>query len=318
MTSRRKFLQKSGAFALASLIIPKIDYAGILGLNKLTTPVGLQLYTVGGQMAADPKGTLQKLAAIGFKELESAGSPKGNYYGFTPKQFAGMVKDAGLTWRSAHVGGFPVTMEEILKLARNADDSAKIKQMEPLIKSMGKMPNLRDNAQQLADEAAEGGLSYLVCSAINMGTMDELKAAVEVLSKAGEACKKNGVQFAYHNHNFEFVPINGTVPLEYVFANTDKEQVKSEMDLGWTVVAGQDPLEWFKKYPGRFPLWHVKDMDKNTKSPVEFGTGFIDYKRIFAQKDLAGMKYFFMEQDDAPKPMENVTNGFNNLKKMLG
>jgi sugar phosphate isomerase/epimerase len=234
-----------------------------------------------------------------------------------PKEFSAMVKDAGMTWRSAHVGGFPISMSEILKLAKTAEDSAKIKQMEPMIKSMGKMPNLRDNAQQLADEAAQGGLSYLVCSAIPMGTMDELKMAIEVLSKAGEACKKNGVQFAYHNHNFEFVPINGTVPLEYLFANTDKDQVKSEMDLGWTIVAGQDPIEWFKKHPGRFPLWHVKDMDKATKSPTELGSGYIDFKRIFDQKDLAGMKYFFIEQDGAPKPMDNVTNSFNNLNKIL-
>jgi sugar phosphate isomerase/epimerase len=317
MSNRRKFLQESAALALTSVLLPRFSHAGIFGPEKSTMPIGLQLYTVGNLMADDPKGTLQKLAAIGYKELESAGSPKGNYYGFTPKEFSAMVKDAGMTWRSAHVGGFPISMSEILKLAKTAEDSSKIKQMEPMIKSMGKMPNLRDNAQQLADEAAQGGLSYLVCSAIPMGTMDELKMAIEVLSKAGEACKKNGVQFAYHNHNFEFVPINGVVPLEYLFANTDKDQVKSEMDLGWTIVAGQEPIEWFKKYPGRFPLWHVKDMDKATKSPTELGSGYIDFKRIFDQKNLAGMKYFFIEQDGAPKPMDNVTNSFNNLNKIL-
>ena len=108
-----------------------------------------------------------------------------------------------------------------------------------MIEHMPKTANLRDNAQQLADEAAEAGLEYLVCAAIPTKTMDDVKIAVDVFGKAGEACRKAGVQFAFHNHSFEFVPINGVSPYDYIMANTDKDLVKSELDLGWVTVAGK-------------------------------------------------------------------------------
>ena len=318
MFNRRQFLQQSGALALLSMLHPALSRSNPLFAPKPIGAIGLQLYTVGGLMEADPKGTLQKLAAIGYKELESAGSSKGNYYGYKPKEFAAMVKDMGMTWRSEHVSGFPVTMDEVLKMAKTADDSAQIKKMAPMIEALGKMPNLRDNAKQLADEAAEGGLAYLVCAGLAVNTEDEVNKAVDIMSKAGEACKKVGVQFAYHNHNFEFVPIGSVVPFDYMMANTDKNLVKSELDLGWATVAGKDPVDLFKKYSGRIPLWHVKDMDKATNAPTEIGSGYIDFKRIFDNSSVSGMKYFFIEQDGAPQPIENVTNCYNNLKKAVG
>jgi len=317
MTNRREFLQHSGTLAMAVMLYPGLSHAINLFGNKAGQPIGLQLYTVGGLMEADAKGTLQKLAAIGYKELESAGSSKGNYYGFAPKEFAAIVRDMGMTWRSEHVAGFPFTMAEVLKMAKTAGDSASIQKMAPMIEKMAAMPNLKNNAKQLADEAAEGGLSYLVCSAMPVSTMDDIKIAVDVFNKAGEACKKTGVQFAFHNHNFEFVKVEGIIPYDYIMSNTDKDLVKSELDLGWASVAGHDPVEIFQKYPGRIPLWHVKDMDKNTKMPTEVGSGMIDFKRIFDHSSLSGMKYFFVEQDGAPQPLQNVTNSYNNLKKML-
>jgi sugar phosphate isomerase/epimerase len=317
MTNRRKFLQQSGTFALASVLLPQLGRSNYFFGTKAKQSIGLQLYTLGNLMTTDAKGTLQKLAAIGYKELESAGSQKGTWYGYKPKEFASLVKDAGMHWRSAHVGGSPFTMEQVMKMAKTAEDSARIQKMAPMIQNMAKMPNLKDNYQQLADEAAEGGLSYLVCSSIPVGTMDEIKIAADVFSKAGEACKKNKVQFAYHNHQTEFDLVDGSRPFDYILNNTDKELVKMELDLAWATKAKQDPVELFKLHPGRYPLWHVKDLDKATMNPAEVGSGVVDFKRIFDNAKESGMKYFFVEQDGAPQPLQNVTNSYNYLSKLL-
>jgi sugar phosphate isomerase/epimerase len=317
MTNRRKFLQQSGTFALASILLPQFGRSNYFFGTNAKQPIGLQLYTLGNLMTTDTKGTLQKLAAIGYKELESAGSQKGTYYGYKPKEFASMVKDGGMNWRSAHVGGSHFTLEQIMKMAKTAEDSARIQKMAGQIKNMSKMPNLKENYQQLADEAAEGGLSYLVCSSIPVSTMDEIKTAVDIFSKAGQACKKNGVQFAYHNHQTEFDMVDGNRPFDYILNNTDKELVKMELDLAWATKAKQDPVELFKLHPGRYPLWHVKDLDKNTMNPAEVGTGVVDFKRIFDHAKESGMKYFFVEQDGAPQPIQNVTNSYNYLNKLL-
>lgn len=317
MTNRRKFLQQSGTFALASLLLPRLGRANYFFENKATRSIGLQLYTLGNLMTKDAKDTLQKLAAIGYKELESAGSQKGNYYGFTPKEFAAMVKDAGMTWRSAHVGGAPFSPEQIMRMAKTAEDSARIQKMMENFKNRPKTANLKENYQQVADEAAEGGLTYLVCSSIPVHTLDEIKTAVDVFSKAGEACKKNGVQFAYHNHTTEFDEVEGHRPFDYILGNTDKDLVKMELDLAWATKAKQDPVELFKLHPGRYPLWHVKDLDKTNMMPAEVGTGVVDFKRIFDNAQESGMKYFFVEQDGAPDPLQNVTHSYNYLDKML-
>ena len=318
MTNRRKFLQQSGMLAMAGMLYPGLNRVNnLLGANA-ARPVGLQLYTLGNLMTTDTAGTLKKVAAIGYTQVESAGSQKGNWYGFKPKEFAALVKDAGLTWRSAHVGGAPITIDQIMKMAKTAEDSAKIQKMAAGFKNMPKQVNLRDDYQQLADEAAEGGLSYLVCSFIPVGTLDEIKIAVDVFNKSGEACKKVGVQFAYHNHTTEFDMADGQRPFDYILTNTDKDMVKMELDLAWATKANQDPVALFKTHPGRFPLWHVKDLDKVNKEPAEVGSGIIDFKRIFDNSKESGMKYFFVEQDGALQPIQNVTNSYNYLHKMLG
>lgn len=317
MATRRKFIQQSGAFALGSLLIPQLGKSSLFKETKAYPPVGLQLYTMGNLMTTDTKGTLQKLAAIGYREVESAGSQKGNFYGYKPKEFAAMVKDAGMHWRSAHVGGAPFRMDQIMKMAKNAQDSARIKSYFEKNQNTVKPLNLTDNYQQLADDAAEGGLSYLVCSSIPVSTLDEIKKAVEVFSKSGEACKKNGVQFAYHNHVTEFDNVDGVRPFDYILNHTEKDLVKMELDLAWATKAKQDPVELFKLHPGRYPLWHVKDLDKVKMEPAEVGSGVVDFKRIFANAKESGMKYFFVEQDGAPEPFEDVTHSYNYLKKIL-
>ena len=317
MTTRRKFIQQSGVLAITSLLASRMTSASLFSDKRPTQPIGLQLYTLGDLMTTDAKGTLQKLAAIGYKEVESAGSQKGNFYGFAPKDFAAMVKDAGMNWRSAHVGGAPFSVEQAMRMAKTGEDSARIQKMMERYKDRPKSLNLKENYQQLADAAAEGGLSYLVCSSIPVGTLDEIKTAVDVFSKSGEACKKVGVQFAYHNHTSEFDQVEGHRPFDYILSNTDKDLVKMELDLAWATKANQDPVALFKLHPQRFPLWHVKDLDKDTKNPTEVGAGIIDFKRIFDNAKESGMKYFFVEQDGAPQPIQNVTNSFNYLNKLL-
>ena len=313
---RRNFIQ-TGAFTTAGLLLGRYASAELLSFKNNFPPPGLQLYTLGNLMTTDSAGTLQKLAAIGYKEVESASSQKGVFYGFKPKEFSAMVKDSGMVWRSAHVTGAPISIDQIMKMAKTAEDSAKIQKMAEGFKNRPKQPNLKEDYQQLADDAAEGGLSYLVSSFIPVGTMDEIKTAVDVFNKAGEACKKVGVQFAYHNHTTEFDPIEGNRPFDYILANTDKDLVKMELDLCWAVKAKQDPVALFKMHPGRFPLWHVKDLDKATQGPAEVGAGTIDFKPIFDNAKESGMKYYFVEQDGAPSPIQNVTNSYNYLHKLL-
>ncbi|WP_216368648.1 sugar phosphate isomerase/epimerase family protein [Limnovirga soli] len=312
---RRKFIQ-SGAMGLTGLLLARTTNAAFFAGKKMPN-VGLQLYTLGDMMTTDPQGTLEKLAAIGYKELESAGSQKGNFYGYKPKELSAMIKAAGMTWRSAHVGGAPFNMSQIMKMAKTAEDSARIQKYLDKMKDQPKSLNLKENYQELADAAAEGGIGYLVCSSIPVNTLDEIKSAVEVFNKSGEACKKVGVQFAYHNHTSEFDEIEGHRPFDYILANTEKDMVKMELDLAWATKAKQDPVALFKMHPGRFPLWHVKDLDKTTMSPAEVGTGIVDFKTIFDNAKTSGMKYYFVEQDGAPKPIQNVTNSYNYLDKLL-
>lgn len=310
MKTRREFLGSAGMMALAGMAMPRL-FIQDKPVKPANSQIGLQLYTLGNLMTEDPVGTLKKLAEIGYREIESAGSQKGNYYGYGP------VKDTGMTWRAAHVGGAPFSIERILKMAKTAEDSARINKMMDQFKNRAATPNLTDNYQQLADEAAEGGIKYLVCASIPVGSMDEVKRAADVFSKAGEACRKNGVEFAYHNHQTEFDIVDGQRPFDYILNNTDEDLVKMELDLAWATKAGQDPVQLFGLHPGRYPLWHVKDLDKVNRNPAEVGTGIVDFKRIFDNAGKSGMKYFFVEQDGAPQPIVNVQNSYNYLAGLL-
>lgn len=317
MSSRRKFLQQLGTVTTSAVLFPQLGRAARILTAKPSQPIGLQLYTLGDLMVKDPKGTLAKVAAIGYTQVESAGSQKGNFYGFSTKEFSAMVKEAGLHWRSCHIGGAPFTMENVMKMAKTAADSARIKRMMERYKNMPKTENWKDDYQKLADEGAEGGLSYMVCSSIPVSTMDEIKTAAEVFSKAGEACKKNGIQFAYHNHVTEFDEVEGHRPFDYILNNTDKDLVKMELDLAWATKAKQDPVQLFKLHPGRYPLWHVKDLNKTTMNPEQVGSGIIHFQRIFDNAKESGMKYFFVEQDGAPQPFQNIANSYNYLDKSI-
>jgi sugar phosphate isomerase/epimerase len=308
MSNRRDFLKQSGSLTLGSLLFARNQNLFSDLNSKSIRAVGLQLYTVTGLMDKDTKDTLQKIAAIGYREVESAFSRKGGYYGMKPKEFAQMVNDTGLSWQSHHVGGAPFKLPPGAKPPVDANG-------KPIV--FPPMKNLKENFQELVDEAAEGGVNYLVCASIPLNTLDEIKEAIDILTKTGEACKKAKITLAYHNHTHEFEKVDGEIPYDLLLSQTNVDILKMELDLGWATKAGVDPVALFTKNPGRFPLWHVKDINKDSKNPTEVGNGYVDFKRIFENEKIAGMQHFFVEQDNAPQPLENIATSFNNLKKIL-
>lgn len=272
---------------------------GPLTAFKQPALIGLQLYTVRDAMQQDPVQTLQRVAKIGYNSVESAtytGSQK--FYGMDPAAFKKVLNDNGLAIPSGHY-----------RLGEEKTPT-------------GMNGTLLHEWQKAVDDAAAVGMKYMVCaylSEVERGGLDHYKALAKEFNKAGETCKKAGIQFCYHNHNFEFEAQGGIYPYDILLDSTDKNLVKMEMDLYWVKKAGHDPIELFKKHPGTFPLWHVKDMT-NTQDQTfaEVGSGVIDFKAIFHNKDLAGMKYFFVEQDKCPgSPFDSISKSLNYIKKNL-
>jgi sugar phosphate isomerase/epimerase len=279
MNSRRNFLKTSGAFAIGSVLLPGIAEAAKRNAAK---NVGVQLYSVRKEMLADNIGTLKKLAALGYKEIESAGSDKGNYYGLKPAEMKKICKDLGMNLRSGHV-------------------------------------HFDDKWQQTIDDAKEAGQEYVIVSSMpSKGqTIENYKKVADSFNKAGEAAKKSNLNFGYHNHDFEFEKDNDKTLYDVLIENTNKDYVNLEMDLGWVIVTGNDPLDYFAKYPGRFPLWHLKDMNMKEKHSTEFGKGGLDIKKMLSVSKKAGMKYFFVEQEEyTSTPFESLAFDYDYLKKL--
>jgi sugar phosphate isomerase/epimerase len=304
MYNRRNFLKHSGAFALGGLVFSKNAMAS-LSNNAAMHPVGLQLFTLFTTIDKDVPGTLKMVSDVGYKELESAFSMKGGFYGMTPKEFATLAKGNGLSWVSHHVVGAPFKMPPGGFKMPGADTTKPAPRME-----MPPMKNLKENYQEIIDEVAAGGVKYLVCASIPLGKAAEIDEAVVILNKSGEAAKKAGLTLCYHNHIHEFDTVEGRVPYDVLLTQCSSDILKFELDLGWATLAGADPVALFNKNPGRFPLWHVKDINKETKMPVEIGKGMVDFKRIFAASKVSGMQHFFVEQDMAPSPQANITASF--------
>jgi len=302
MFDRRSFLKATGALAAAS-ILPGLSRGNSLwgGLADKYPPVGLQTYTLNflwSNQGANAKAVLKQIADMGIKELETAtGTTTGLYYGHKPKEFATMVNDLGMKWVGNHVSGLPRTRKAPPAGAAKTT-GARAGQARPPMPG-GPRTNLQANMQQVVDEAAEGGCSWVICSSSAESNMDEIKKTTEIFSKTGEAAQKNKMKFAYHNHQSEFDKIDGVSAYDYVLGQTNKNEVFMELDLAWATQAGMDPVAMFKQYPGRFPLWHVKDIDPTTNRPCPIGTGKVDFKRIFENSKLSGVQHTFIEQDGA-------------------
>jgi sugar phosphate isomerase/epimerase len=278
MLTRKSFIRDTTVFTAGSLLFPSMLNASVKKIKN----VGVQLYTFREAMAADAKGTLEKIAALGIKQIESARSNKGHYYGLTPKEMKAVCKSLGVTLSSGHV-------------------------------------HLDDKWQQTMNEAAESGQQYLICSSMPTSgqTVDNYKTVAASFNKAGEACKKLGLKFGYHNHDYEFESAGGQVLYDILLHNTDPSVVYMEMDLGWVVVAGKDPLNYFDQYPGRFPLWHLKDMDVAKKHSVEFGKGQLNIKAMLKNSKKAGLDIIFVEQEEyAIDPFSSMKENMDYLKKI--
>ena len=280
MIDRRNFLKSTAVLATGSIVAPSL-----LSFKKAKKTVGLQLYTVRDEIKVDLHSTLQRVARIGYNSLEAAGydTAQGTFYGMKPKSFGRLVDGMGMRLNSTHT-------------------------------KFG-----LDVAEKVCEDAAEAGVKYIIYPYLDVQLrhkLDDYKRLAEQFNKQGEITKKYGLKFGYHNHNFEFEKMDGQLPYDILLSETDPSLVTYELDLYWIIRAGYDPVDYFRKYPGRFELWHVKDMAKSEDrffAPV--GKGGIDFKRIFNEKKTAGMKFFFVEQDRFKEmdPFDSITYSYKYL-----
>lgn len=256
---------------------------------------GLALYTVRDDMGTNAKATLQAVADAGYKNIEAAGYKDGKYYNMTPADFKSLLTQLGLNPLSTHQSAITP-----------------------------------DNADTMFADAKAAGFTYFVVPVPPMGlfkydnktqTLGMTGGAANlanILTTLGEKCDKAGLKLLYHNHDFEFKKDkDGIVTIDYLLENTDPKYVNFQMDLYWVIKAGADPVAYFKKYPGRFKVWHVKDMDDQGRfAPV--GNGHIDFSRILANKELSGMEYYLVEQDKTfnMKPLEAIKVSHKGLKEI--
>lgn len=293
MQSRRTFVKSTSLLTAAAVISPSM-------LSPKKKSIGVQLYTVRDAMHKDPAGTLEKVARIGYNAVEAATyTGTQDFYGLSPKAFAGLLKQNGLVMPGSHY--------------RLGEEKERGKDVQ------GTMLHGWDKA---VSDAKEAGAAYMVCAYLSereRGGPDRYRYVAEQLNKAGEVCKKAGLQLCYHNHDFEFIKQGDQLPYDILLNETDKDLVKMEMDLYWATKAGHDPIAIIEQHPGRFPLWHVKDMDNTPKKYfTEVGSGVIDFKPIFAKAKKAGMQYFFVEQDVTPgSPFDSIAKSFEYLKRTL-
>jgi sugar phosphate isomerase/epimerase len=292
-TSRRSFIKTSAVLSAGLLMAPNL-----FAYDKKY--IGLQLYTVRDYMQKDPAATLAKVAGVGYTSVEGATyTSSEKFYGMDSSAFASLLKQNGLVMPSSHY-----------RLGEEQVNGAPQK------------GTLLNDWSRAVDDAAAVGLKYMVCAFLSVperGTLDHYKKVAEDFNKAGEICQKANIQLCYHNHDFEFIQQDGKYPYETLLANTDKDLVKMEMDMYWVTKAGKDPIALINEHPGRFPLWHIKDMD-NTPAHAftEVGNGTIDFKKIFKHAAKAGLKYFFVEQDKCPgDPYDSITQSVNYIKKNL-
>lgn len=287
MTTRRDFIRKSSLFSSMLLLEPS-------ELFKKQHLIGVQLYTVRNEIFKDPKATLAKIAAIGYKSVETFGYGNGKWYGLNAQAFSEELKRNGLVSPSGHTSPGSIFLKD----------------------------GWESGWQKTVEDAKAIGQEYVVIPYLeepHRKSLDNFKKIAAGLNKAAETANALGLKLAYHNHDFEFEPLEGSSGFEVLLSETDSKLVNFELDLYWVSKAGKKPLDLFKQHAGRFPMWHVKDMDNTEKKFfTEVGNGTIDFKEIFTKAKKSGMKYFFVEQDVCPgSPLVSIEKSFNYLKNML-
>ncbi|MDZ7650004.1 MAG: sugar phosphate isomerase/epimerase [Cytophagales bacterium] len=280
---RREFIQTSAIATAGMLTLPSI-FAEAKGKKA----IGLQLYTLRDVIMNDVKGTLDAVASWGYTEVETYGYGDGKLFGMPVAEFGAHLKGIGMQVVSGHYG----------------------------------IDLLSSNSDKACADAQYMGQTYVVVPWLDQkyySSLDELKRTCEAINRAALVAKKYKLRMGYHNHAFEFEPVEGKVMFDVMLDELDPKLVAIEMDLYWMVNANQDPFKYFEKYPGRFELWHVKDMDKNNReNNADVGTGSIDFTRLFKAARKSGMKKFFVEQETYPSnPMQSAENSIKYLKTIL-
>jgi len=301
--SRRDFLRVTATGALGAIVISKSDWKTLgspaspsADVDPKTFGIGLQLYTIREAMGKDVPGSLKKVSDTGYKYLEVASYGNGKFYGYLPGDLKKMANDLGMEIISSHAGVNPAGITA-------------------------------DEARKMAEDHAQLGVKYCLQPYVDDKDRKSIAGYQKMVAewnKVGKIMKENGVQFGYHNHNFEFGTVEGKIPYFDIFLpEMDKDFMTMELDLFWITKAGINPVELFKKYPGRFQLFHMKDM--YTKEAPFFktasddfapvGAGVINFKEILAAKNIAGMKYMFVEQDSTKdgKPFDAIKTSITNL-----
>lgn len=249
-------------------------------LNGSNNKFGLQLYSLRDDLPKDPKDILRQVASFGYQQIEGFEGPKGMFWGMKNTEFKSYLDGLGMQMVSSHC-------------------------------------NYNEDLERKADEAAAIGMKYLLCPHLGpQKDLDSFKRAAESFNKAGEICSKRGLRFGYHNHDYSFKMVEGQYPQDVMMQNTDKAFVDFELDMYWAVTAGQNPAEWFKKYPGRFKLGHVKD--KKGDQTTTLGTGTIDYPAILKEAEKQGMQYFIVEQEqyEGTTPLAAAKDDADYMKKL--
>jgi sugar phosphate isomerase/epimerase len=282
---RRQFIKTAATGLAATVLGDKLFALDIASARKSHITPGLQLYTLRADLPKDPKGVLKQVASYGYKEIEGFEGGKGLFWGMTNREMKRLMDDLGMRFISSHC-------------------------------------DLNSKFEEKADQAAAIGMKWLIAPYLGrQKNMDDYKRAAENYNKKGEICRKAGLRFGYHNHDYSFEAVNGVFPQDILMQNTDKSLVDFEMDIYWVVTAGQDPIPWLKKYPGRFKLCHVKDRKKdapltNKDASVNLGEGDIDFKKILHTGRGLGMQHFIVEQEryDNTTPLDAAKEDADYLK----
>jgi len=275
---RRTFVSTLSAVAASSMTLPPSLFPH--PPNRIPK-IGLQLYTLRDKMKTDVEDTLEKVAETGYQEVEFAG-----YFDKTPAQIRHILDAHGLVSPSAHVP----------------------------------YESIASGWSKVLDDAHVVGHTFITVAWIPQEVRPDLdgwKRVADQFNHAGEACRAAGFQFCFHNHNYEFAAMNGTLPYDVLLAAADPKLVQMEMDLYWICSANQDPLPYFARYPGRFPMVHVKDMGPAPEHKMmDVGKGTIDWKRIFAQSTQAGIQHYFVEHDEPTDAYADIRTSYEYLKNL--
>lgn len=283
--SRRSFLY-TGSVAATGVLLAGNQLLAKPSMSKLDM-FGIQLWSVRADMSNNAGETLQKLASYGYRQIESCDLGKTIFWGMKPADFKKRLDDLGLSMPSAHC-------------------------------------DINKNFEQTAADAAAIGVKYLICAWLGpQKTIDDYKKAAENFNTRGEICRKNGIRFAYHNHDYSFKPLEGQLPQDIMMNLANADTVDFEMDMYWVVTAGQDPITWIKKYENRFKLCHIKDRAKNadpsvTDASCNLGSGMIDFQKILPVAKKCGMQYFHVEQEkwDGSTPLKSAEANATYMKQV--